>query len=54
MHKELATGPQHLDVVVLARTTRASFPKGDPQQIRSEFAAMRSEWDERGHEIMTT
>jgi predicted RNA binding protein YcfA (HicA-like mRNA interferase family) len=37
------------DIVSLARAARASFPKGDPTQVRDEFDATRSEWDEGGH-----
>ncbi len=47
MYEEFAAPPSP-DVVALARAARASFPKRDPQQLREEFAAMRSEWDERG------
>lgn len=48
MYDEVAADAQTRDVVALARAARASFPKRDPQQLQDEFAAMRSEWDERG------
>jgi hypothetical protein len=47
MYDEAATPRQAPDVVALARAARASFPKCDPQQLRDEFATMRSEWGAR-------
>lgn len=49
MYEEPCAEPRQLDVVALARAARASFPKGDAQQIRNEFATMRSEWDARSY-----
>lgn len=40
----------HPDIVALARAARASFPKGDLQQVRRAFETMRSEWDSRGYD----
>lgn len=35
------------DVVILARSAQASFPRGGEVSVRDEFDATRSEWDER-------
>ncbi len=35
------------EIVALARTARASFPKRDPRELHDDFNAMRSEWDGR-------
>ena len=48
MYEEPSPACQGLDIVALARIARASFPQGDPKQLRNEFAEMRSEWDARG------
>ena len=49
MYEEASAESRNPDIVALARAARASFPKGDPKQLRDEFDAMRSEWDERSH-----
>ena len=51
MCEEPSPACQSLDIVALARLARASFPKGDPKQLRNEFAKIRSEWDARGRGI---
>lgn len=38
------------DIVALARAARASFPKGDLQQLHATFDEIRSEWDGRGYD----
>ena len=49
MYEEPVSEVRKPDIVALARAARASFPKSDSKQLRDEFHAMRSEWDERGH-----
>ena len=47
MYEEASAATAKPDIVALARAARESFPRHDPQQLRDEFDAMRSEWDER-------
>lgn len=49
MFEEDAADAPEGDVVALARVARASFPKRERQAVRDEFAAMRDEWNDRGH-----
>ncbi len=49
MYEEPSAEARNSDIVALARAARASFPKRDSEQLRNQFHAMRSEWDERGH-----
>jgi hypothetical protein len=47
MFEEASAVPTKQDIVALARAARSSFPKGDPQQLRNEFAALRDDWIDR-------
>jgi hypothetical protein len=49
MYEEESAAPGEPDIVALARAARASFPRRDGQQLRHEFAAMRSEGAELRH-----
>lgn len=51
MYEEASAETGKADIVALARAARASFPRRDPQQLRDEFTAMRSEWDGRSQGI---
>lgn len=44
MYEEPVSKRSGPEIVALARAARASFPKSDPDQLREEFAAMRTEW----------
>ena len=47
MYDEACTAPGKPDIVALAHAARESFPRSEPKQLRDEFDAMRSEWDNR-------
>ncbi len=47
MYEEASAAAAKPDIVALARAARDSFPRRDPKQLRDEFGAMRSDWDER-------
>ena len=47
MYEEASAATVKPDIVALARVARDSFPKRDPKQLRDEFDAMRSDWDDR-------
>ena len=49
MYDEAAAVRGQSDAVALARAARASFPKREGKQLRDEFNAMRSDWDNRSH-----
>lgn len=49
MYDEPAAAPVTTDVVASARAARESLPKREPRQLRDEFDAMRSDWDNRSH-----
>lgn len=49
MYEEPSGPSPRPDIVALARTARASFPKRGSERSGDEFDAMRSEWDERGY-----
>ena len=47
MYEEASAASAKPDIVALARAARESFPRRDPKQLRDDFDAMRSEWDDR-------
>jgi len=50
MFDEPINNARNPDIVALARAARASFPKGDPSQLRAEFDAARAGWTGRGYD----